>query len=102
MRSAASEPSGIASPVASGISRSRLRLGTYAVLIVAEVPFRESAPARARTRDITVTLGDGVIVKEEIEGAMGIVHGRDRVRGFGDSYEGTSRQPSIYSFGFLS
>ena len=63
--------SGIASPVTSGISRSRLRLGTYAVLIVAQVPFRESAPARARTRDIAVTLGDGVILKEEMEGAMG-------------------------------
>ena len=68
--------SGIASPVVSGISRSRLRLGTYAVLTVAEVPFRESAPARARTRDIAVTLGDGVIVKEEIGGAMGVAHGR--------------------------
>ena len=41
-----------------------------------EVPFRESVPARARTRDIAVTLGDGVNVKEEIEGGMGIVDGR--------------------------
>ena len=68
--------SGIASPIASGVSRSGLRLGTYAVLIVTELPFCESAPARVRTRDIAVTLGDGVIVKEEAEGALGIVDGR--------------------------
>ena len=63
-------------PVTSGVSRSRFRLGTHAVLIVAGVSFRESAPSRARTRDIAVTLGDGVIVKEGIEEGVGIVHGR--------------------------
>ena len=75
MRPTASEPS---RPllVTSGVSRCRFRLSTYAVLIATEVPFRESAPARARTHDIAVTLGDGVIVKEEIEGGMGIVHSR--------------------------